>query len=115
MAHSTALPISASAPAQTSTASAPWPLFVGAAATTSIVFGLYWDISWHMTIGRDTFWTPAHLAIQFGALLAALSCGYLVLNTTFGSDASAREASVRVRSEEGRVGKEGRSRWSPYH
>src|SRR5260370_3395806 len=96
MAHSTALPISASAPAQPSTASAPWPFFVGAAATTSIVFGLYWDISWHMTIGRDTFWTPAHLAIQFGALLAALSCGYLVLNTTFGSDASAREASVRV-------------------
>src|SRR5260370_910198 len=96
MAHSTALPISASSPAQPSTASPPWPLFVGAAATTSIVFGLYWDISWHMTIGRDTFWTPAHLAIQFGALLAALSCGYLVLNTTFGSDASAREASVRV-------------------
>jgi hypothetical protein len=39
-------------------------LLVGAAAITSIVFGLYWDISWHMTIGRDTFWTPAHLAIQ---------------------------------------------------
>lgn len=96
MAHSSALPLSASAPARTSTASVPWPLLVGAAAITSIVFGLYWDISWHMTIGRDTFWTPAHLAIQFGALLAALSCGYLVLHTTFAGDHTAREASVRV-------------------
>src|SRR5260370_1072450 len=96
MAHSTALPISASAPAQTSTACVPWPLLAGAGAITSIVFGLYWDISWHMTIGRDTFWTPAHLAIQFGALLAALSCGYLILHTTFAADATARDASVRV-------------------
>jgi hypothetical protein len=49
-----------------------------------------------MTIGRDTFWTPAHLAIQFGALLAALSCGYLILHTTFAGDPVARDASVRV-------------------
>jgi hypothetical protein len=69
---------------------------VGAAAISSIVFGLYWDISWHMTIGRDTFWTPAHLAIQFGAVLAALSCGYLILHTTFAADPGAREASIRV-------------------
>src|SRR5215469_519040 len=96
MAQSTAIPFGASAQVQASTTSIPWPLLAGAAAITSIVFGLYWDISWHMTIGRDSFWTPAHLAIQFGALLAAASCGYLVLNTTFGSDPAAREASVRV-------------------
>src|SRR5215471_2628165 len=96
MAQSTAIPFGASAQAQTSTTSVPWPLLVGAAAITSIVFGLYWDISWHMTIGRDTFWTPAHLAIQFGAVLAALSCGYLILRTTFTADSAAREASVHV-------------------
>lgn len=96
MAQSASLPFTASAPARTSSASIPWPLLVGAAAISAIVFGLYWDISWHLTIGRDTFWTPAHLAIQFGALLAALSCGYLVLRTAFGADAAAREASVRV-------------------
>jgi hypothetical protein len=28
--------------------------------------------------GRDTFWTPAHLAIQFGAVLTGLSCAYLI-------------------------------------
>jgi len=99
MALSAPLPLSASAQARTSagsTASISWPLLVGAAATSSIVFGIYWDISWHMTIGRDTFWTPAHLAIQFGALLAAVSCGYLVLHTTFAADGAARESSVRV-------------------
>jgi hypothetical protein len=96
MAHSTALPLPASAQTHPATARIPWPLWVGAAAITSIVFGLYWDISWHMTIGRDTFWTPAHLAIQFGALLAALSCGYLILHTTLAGDPATRDASVRV-------------------
>jgi len=97
MSHSASMPLSASAQLQSaSAASVSWPLVVGAAAISSIVFGLYWDISWHMTIGRDTFWTPAHLAIQLGALLAAVSCGYLVLHTTFGSDAAAREAAVNV-------------------
>jgi hypothetical protein len=91
MAQSAALPLSQ--PAQ---AHVRWPLLVGAAAITSIVFGLYWDISWHMTIGRDTFWTPAHLAIQFGAFLAAVSCGYLILHTTFAGDATARDASIGV-------------------
>src|SRR6516162_11768079 len=91
MAQSAALPLSQ--PAQ---AHVRWPLLVGAAAISSIVFGLYWDISWHMTIGRDTFWTPAHLAIQFGAVLAALSCGYLILHTTFSADPATRDASVRV-------------------
>jgi hypothetical protein len=27
------------------------------------IIGLLWDISWHRTIGRDAFLTPAHLAI----------------------------------------------------
>src|SRR5215472_13436004 len=99
MALSAPLPLPASAQARTSTrstAAISWPLLVGAAATSSIVFGLYWDISWHMTIGRDTFWTPAHLAIQFGALLAAVSCGYLVLHTTFAGNSAERDASIRV-------------------
>ena len=29
---------------------------------TAIAIGILWDISWHRTIGRDTFWTPAHMA-----------------------------------------------------
>ena len=35
----------------------------------SIVVGILWDISWHRTIGRDSFWTPAHMAIYLGGIL----------------------------------------------
>jgi hypothetical protein len=74
--------------------STPWYVYTSLLATASAVFGLYWDISWHMSIGRDTFWTPAHLMIQFGAVLAGFSCAWLILRTTFGADAAARSATV---------------------
>ena len=48
-------------------------------ANTCIVAGLVWDISWHMTIGRDTFWTPAHLLIYTGGAMAAGVSGLEVL------------------------------------
>ncbi len=62
----------------------PWHLAAVVAGATSIVIGVIWDISWHMTIGRDTFWTPAHLAIYLGGTLAGLSCGARVLARSFG-------------------------------
>ena len=52
------------------------------------------DISWHRTIGRDTFWTPAHLAIYLGGALAGAACGWLVLKTTFAGAPEERAASV---------------------
>src|SRR5579864_8629689 len=76
--------------------SIPWYLWSSVLATACISGGLYWDISWHMTIGRDTFWTPAHLLIQFGAVLAGISAGYLILTTTFGHDQQARQSSVKI-------------------
>src|SRR6266567_9231092 len=51
-------------------------------AATSAIVGVIWDISWHRSIGRDTFWTPAHLAIYLSGILAGVSCGWLVLRTT---------------------------------
>src|SRR5712691_10264739 len=50
---------------------------------TGIAIGILWDISWHRTIGRDTFWTPAHMAIYLGGLLGGLTCGWLVIRMTF--------------------------------
>lgn len=82
----------------------PWYVWSAVLAVTSTTFGLYWDISWHTGIGRDTFWTPAHMAIQFGAVLSGLSCAYLILHTTFSSDAPARDASVRVWGFRGPLG-----------
>jgi hypothetical protein len=85
-------------------ASVPWFVWSGVLAVSSIAFGLYWDISWHMTIGRDTFWTPAHLAIHFGGILAAITCTVLIFSTTFSHDPTARAASVRVWGFHGPLG-----------
>src|SRR5438128_1369768 len=74
----------------------PWYVWCSVAAITSVMIGGYWDISWHMSIGRDTFWTPAHMAIQFCGVLAGLSCGYLILSTTFSKGATLRQASIKV-------------------
>src|SRR5215472_14461467 len=53
-------------------------------AITSGMIGAYWDVAWHLSIGRDTFWTPAHVAIQICGVLGGLTSGFLILSTTFG-------------------------------
>jgi hypothetical protein len=77
-------------------ASIPWYIWCTAASVVSVMIGGYWDISWHMSIGRDTFWTPAHMAIYFCGVLAGISCGYLIVATTFGGKGAARLSSVSV-------------------
>ena len=72
----------------------PWHLVAVAFASTSIIVGSIWDISWHRSIGRDSFWTPAHMAIYLGGIVAGLSCGWQVLRTTFAGDARDRAAGV---------------------
>jgi hypothetical protein len=61
----------------------PWYLWCAALSVTSVTIGAHWDVSWHRSIGRDTFWTPAHMAIYACGVLAGICCGYLILNTTF--------------------------------
>jgi hypothetical protein len=78
------------------TARVPWYIWFGALAVTSASIGGAWDVSWHRSIGRDTFWTPAHLAIQACGVMAAIICGYLILVNTFGRSARLRAASVNV-------------------
>ena len=82
----------------------PWYLWASVLAVTSTTVGLYWDISWHSGIGRDTFWTPAHLAIQFGAVITGFSCAYLILHTTFLGDNTLKENSVRIWGMRGPLG-----------
>ena len=74
----------------------PAYLWIGALAITLIQIGALWDLSWHRSIGRDSFWTPAHLCVQSGGIMAAIVCGYLTFKTTFGQAASAKAASIRV-------------------
>ncbi len=73
-----------------------WPSFLMAVALTSIAIGITWDISWHESIGRDTFWTPAHMAIYLGGVLAGCTGGWLALKCTFFGNQADRESSVSV-------------------
>ncbi|HWN40641.1 MAG TPA: hypothetical protein VNW71_00380 [Thermoanaerobaculia bacterium] len=76
-------------------AALPWHVPAMLAGSTSIVVGILWDISWHMTIGRDTFWTPAHMAIYLGGVLAGICGGWLALKTTFVGTPGERGVAVR--------------------
>jgi hypothetical protein len=78
------------------TASVPWYVWCGVIAITSASIGGVWDVSWHRTIGRDTFWTPAHMAIYACGVLAAIVCGYLIFATTFGKSPELKAVSVNV-------------------
>jgi hypothetical protein len=63
----------------------PWQLWCVALGVTSRVIGVYWDISWHDSIGRDSFWSPPHVAIYGCGVLAGVSCLSLIASHTFGS------------------------------
>src|SRR5271154_925673 len=78
------------------TAAVPWYVWCGIIAVTSAVIGGAWDVSWHRSIGRDSFWTPAHMAIYACGVLAAIFCAYLIFATTFGSSAYLKSVSVKV-------------------
>ena len=86
------------------TASIPWYVWCLAAATAADLFGGYWDISWHISIGRDTFWTPAHMMIYLAGVLAGIASGYAILSTTFGSSDEARDAGISVWGFRGPLG-----------
>jgi hypothetical protein len=81
-------------PTPHASSSVPWYLYAVLVASTSVVVGVIWDISWHRSIGRDTFWTPAHLAIYLGGIVAGVSCGWLVLKTTFAGTPEEKAAGV---------------------
>lgn len=76
-------------------AALPWYLAALLFSSTCIVVGLLWDLSWHLTIGRDTLWSPPHVAIYLGAVVAGLSCGAVALRTTFAGTEADRAVSVR--------------------
>src|SRR6266571_1627209 len=87
----------------------PWYVAAVVIAATSAVVGVTWDISWHRSIGRDTFWTPAHLAIYLGGVLAGAACGWLVLRTTFSATVEEQAAGVTFWGFRGRSARGSRS------
>jgi hypothetical protein len=81
----------------------PWTIWAMIAGLVSGTIGGHWDISWHMSIGRDTFWTPAHLLIQLGAVLVGGASAAMILSATFGGE-SAHSRSVRIWGFRGPLG-----------
>lgn len=82
----------------------PWFIYLVAFGVTGIPVGVLWDISWHSTIGRDTFWTPAHLCIHAGGLIPGLTCTFLILRLTFMGTATEKSAAVRIWGFHGPLG-----------
>jgi hypothetical protein len=81
---------------RSATGNVPWFLWLGTIGVTCATIGGAWDVSWHRTIGRDTFWTPAHLLIQACGVLAGVIGIYLLYQTTIRRDPTIRAASVSI-------------------
>src|SRR5450755_4681397 len=81
-----------------------WFIATIVASAVGIVLGLLWDISWHMTVGRDSFLTPPHVLEYMSAITAGVACGYVVLRTTFTPGLAANSASVRFWGFRGPLG-----------
>ena len=57
--------------------------YIALVGLACLPIGLIWDISHHVTIGRDTFWTPAHIIIQLGGIIPALLFAFITAQATF--------------------------------
>ena len=94
----------ARADTKAATTGVAWYVWCAVAAVTSAVVGAHWDISWHLSIGRDTFLTPAHIAIYMCGILAGIAFGYIILSTTFLKNAPLAELSVYILGLRGPLG-----------
>ncbi|HEU5219333.1 MAG TPA: hypothetical protein VFU23_11770 [Gemmatimonadales bacterium] len=73
-------------------------------AAVLIAVGLIWDIAWHRSIGRDTFWTPPHMVEYAAALIVGAGCGRLILNSSLRRTAPERGSMVRFWGFHGPLG-----------
>jgi predicted acyltransferase len=62
-------------------------VWLGLVASLLLMVGGVWDIAWHHTLGRDTFWSPPHLVLYSGVGVMGLVCLAVVLRTTGGRSA----------------------------
>jgi hypothetical protein len=94
----------AAAHVSTATDSVPWYIWSCLIAVMSSVIGGAWDISWHESIGRDSFWTTPHILIQLCGVISGISCGYLILSTTFQKNSPLRAYSILMWGFRGPMG-----------
>lgn len=73
----------------------PVYLYATVLASVSIMIGLIWDISWHTSIGRDGLFSPPHLAVYFGGVLAGIFSGVRVLKVSFWGSELEKQESIK--------------------
>jgi hypothetical protein len=78
------------------TASIPGTMWVMLIGTSLSVVGAAIDLAWHMSIGRDSFWTPGHILVHMESTLGGIACLYTIWSATFSSSSRVHDASVRV-------------------
>lgn len=61
----------------------PTYIYASVFASFCIATGLLWDISWHMTVGRDGLLSPPHMLIYLGAVISGVFSGVKVLKNSF--------------------------------
>src|SRR3954454_6645720 len=61
----------------------PWHV-IGALTVLALLgaFGNAWDLFWHITIGRDSFWIPPHTMMYAAVALSGLIALAVVLDDT---------------------------------
>ena len=70
-------------------------VYASVLAALFIAVGIIWDISWHMSIGRDGILSPPHLLVYLGALIAGLFSGFKILKISFASSKSEKENFIK--------------------
>ncbi len=73
-------------------------------AAALIAIGLIWDISWHRSVGRDTFWTAPHMVEYAAALIVGSGCGWLILKSSLRGTDAERGGMVRFWGFRGPLG-----------
>lgn len=82
---------------QSATATLGIPLYLYATvfASLCVAVGINWDISWHMSIGRDGLLSAPHLAVYLGALIAGGFSAYEVFRISFWGNQADKDKSVK--------------------
>ena len=90
------------------------------AGSAVFLLGGYWDVSWHIIIGRDTFWSPPHLVLYAGIIAILAACGSAVAQAVAaargpgaGAAGAAGTTAVRPAPPAGHLGHAGRGRDEP--
>jgi hypothetical protein len=78
-----------------------WLMVAGMVLTE---IGGTWDFAWHMSIGRESFWTLPHMFGYAGGVVVGIVCVYEILVMTFARTSPGRAASVQVLGLRGPAG-----------